>query len=304
MDTPSSERKPWVAVVLSLLCTGLGHIYCGRIVLGLVLFLSARLFGPIAVGLASLAPSTTVLVALLLATVGVLGIYLFALFDAYRQAKKSTRDYELREFNRGWLYALFIMVSLTVYWGSPAFVKAQGFEAFSIPARSMTPTVLKGDYVLVNKRIYRRNAPGRGDLVVFLSPDDRRQTYIKRVVGLPGDSVAVIGIEVYVNGKKLKRDRVPISSLSEIQGRIDGDVFYEQNAGTRYLVMVGANSDPLPDYPETTVPEGSCFLLGDNRDRSKDSRHFGFVPIGDLLGASQYIYFPAETWSRFGAIPQ
>jgi signal peptidase I len=104
---------------------------------------------------------------------------------------------------------------------------------------------------------------------------------------------------VYVNGKKLERERVPVSSLAKIQNQVDGIVYVEVNAGRRYRIMLGADESP-PDYPETKVPEETCFVLGDNRDNSTDSRSFGFVPLGELLGYVQYVYYPAESWTRFG----
>src|SRR5262249_16768256 len=105
--------------------------------------------------------------------------------------------------------------------------------------------------------------------------------------------------EVYVNGKKLEYERVPASSLSAIHDQLTGKVFQETNAGSRYRIMLGGSTAPA-DYPESQVPEGNCFVLGDNRDDSLDSRGLGFVPLGDILGVVQYIYYPAETWARFG----
>jgi len=299
-DTPTTRRQPWVAVVLSLFATGLGHIYCGRIVTGLVLFLASLLFAPIAVAAAFMAPSTAVLVGLMAATIAVLGIHVYAVVDAYRVARKTRDHFEPREYNRGGVYALFILVGVSYPPGVVHYLRANVFEAFSIPNASEVPNFLPGDHILVNKLTLQRRFPRRGDVVVFHNPRDRRLTWIKRVIALPGDTVAVRGNEVVVNGKKLEHDRVPAAGLSGIREAVDGQVFYETNAGSRYQIMLSPTSEAVADYPEKRVPEGACFVLGDNRNHSRDSREFGFVALGEVFGLAEYIYYPAETWTRFG----
>src|SRR5438067_4081316 len=110
---PSAGRNPFAAVVLSLLATGLGHVYCGRVATGLVLFLASLLFAPFAVAAALMPPSTAALGALLAATIAVLGVYVFAVIDAYRLARHSPVPYELKDYNRGTVYALFVLVGVT-----------------------------------------------------------------------------------------------------------------------------------------------------------------------------------------------
>ena len=105
---------------------------------------------------------------------------------------------------------------------------------------------------------------------------------------------------VHVNNKALELDPIPDSSAAPGEARHEGRVFAESNAGHRYRILLPP-SEPLEDYAPHTVPQNTCFVLGDNRNRSRDSRHFGFVPLGDIVGLVQYIYCPADTWSRFGA---
>src|SRR5262249_37047385 len=107
--------------------------------------------------------------------------------------------------------------------------------------------------------------------------------------------------EVYVNGKKLERDRVPAASLPGSPADIDGHVFSESNAGSRYRIMLAPVPRAIPDFAQRKVPEGTCFVLGDNRNRSSDSREFGFVPLGGIIGLVQYIYLPADGLGRCGA---
>jgi signal peptidase I len=294
-------RSPWVAVLLSLAATGLGQIYCGRIVRGLVLFLGSSLFGPVIVLAALLPPSTAVLVGLFLALGMVLGIYVFAIVDAYREARRCRDHYELKEYNRPIVYALFILVGLTYPVGVVHYVRSSVLEAFEIPTHSEVPNLLPGDHVLVNKTTYQRRFPRRGDLIVFRAPSEPGRNWVKRVIALPGDRVAVRGNEVIVNGQKLPRDRVPPASLGTVALDFPGEAYEETNAGSRYLILLAAKTDPLPDYAEAKVPEGTIFVLGDNRNVSRDSREFGFVAIGEVIGDVQYVYYPALSWSRFGA---
>jgi signal peptidase I len=232
---------------------------------------------------------------------GVLGVIVFAAVDAYRVARRVRGPFEPREYNRGLVYALFILVGLTYPVGVVSYLRANVFEAFYVPTASEVPNILPGDRVLVNKVVLQRRFVRRGDVIVFRHPRQRQLTYIKRVVGLPGDTVQVRGGRVYVNGKKLERDRVPAASLAVPAEDLDGEVYYESNAGSRYRVMVGPAARPAGDFAASKVPEGSCFVLGDNRNRSQDSREFGFVPLGEVVGLVQYIYLPAGSWSRFGA---
>jgi signal peptidase I len=301
---PPARRQPWVAAVLSLFCTGLGQIYCGRLASGLMLFLTSLAVWPVATLLAAVASSTVAFAAYLSALALVIWLYLYSVVDAFRVARRCGEPYELKDYNRGRIYALFILVAITYPVGVAVYVRANVFEAFLLPTRDMAPTFLSGDHILVNKMIYQRRAPQRGDVVVFHAPHNRRLNFIKRVIGLPGDTVEVRGGEVTVNGKKLERDRIPLSSLDLIKDHLAGSVFQEVNGGRRYLIMLGAGDEPAKDYPEKKVPEGTLFVLGDNRDNSNDSRSFGFVPVGDVFGAVQYIYWPAATWTRLGTFQE
>src|SRR5262249_13785052 len=180
------------------------------------------------------------------------------------------------------------------------YVRANYFEAFLIPTASESPNILPGDHLLANKVALRGRIPDRGETVIFRHPTESQQTWIKRVIALPGDTVEVRTNDVFINGKKLERDRVAAASLDAIKPQIHGDVFYEHNAGRRYRVMFGP--EPAIEYKPRTVPDGTCFVLGDNRNDSRDSRAFGFVPLGNVVGVPAYVYLPAESWSRFGAI--
>ncbi len=158
-------------------------------------------------------------------------------------------------------------------------------QAFSIPSGSMEKTLLIGDYLLVNKLTYGiRNPfdnkvvipigqPQRGDVVVFIFPQDPTKDYIKRVIGLPGDKVQLINKQVFINGKLYQTPQA----------------HYEDS------LVLPAPRDPIEsardNFGPVVVPPNSYFVMGDNRDRSYDSRFWGFVPMDNLKGKAMVIYF-------------
>jgi signal peptidase I len=300
----ASVRFPWVALVLSFLASGVGHIYCGRIVRGLFLY-SARFLLPLLCIIAAFVrPSNGVFLGLiLLPAVATALIFFYSAIEAFAIARQTAPDYELKQFNRASFYAVLVAGQLAfltaLTWGGREYV----YEAFIIPTRSMSPNFLSGDRILVNKRPLRDSSPQRGDVVVFrTSPPQPPRNWIQRVIGVAGDQIVIKGRDIEVNGKKLERERAPTESIARIRKQVEGQVHYESHADRRYRVLFG--NDPLDesdiDEINVTVPDRSIFVLGDNRDRSRDSRHIGSILVDDVIGYVDYIYYPAETWSRFG----
>jgi signal peptidase I len=298
-------RKPWVAVLLSLLCNGLGQIYCGHLVKGLALMLIAQLPLALTMAPAVLHSTTAIAVALAIPTILGIAVWVYAVVDSYRLASKAGSQYELREYNRGIVYVLFILTGIVQsLCFSPvlaACVRANVAEAFCCPTESMSPTLLKGDRFMVDKTLQRKQ-PHRGDIVVFVNPENRDVRFVKRVVGLPGDTVRVEGNDVYINGEKLKQR--PIDDSGKISADADGQLVFESNGQATYQIRLAADEAKAATCPETKVPRGHCFVLGDDRGHSADSRRYGCVPLGDILGKAKYIYWPAKQWSRFGAIDE
>ncbi len=157
-------------------------------------------------------------------------------------------------------------------------------QAFVMPSGSMEDTLLAGDRILV--QLFPRPAPVRGDMTVFLYPPDRRQTFVKRIIGVPGDRIKISGKVVYRNGTAL-REPYAIHKADSVDPYRDNfpsepnDLVLEGGRGMlENQVMNG----------EVVVPAGKYFVLGDNRDLSLDSRYFGFVDAGDLIGKPFLIY--------------
>lgn len=300
----TSRRVSWVALALSFLSPGVGHLYCGRIAKGLPLYFAWLLVPLCGIAATRVPPSATVLLLLLLLPAATVVLaYLYAAIDAWRIACQVGSGYSLRDYNRAGIYGLLIAVQLVYSIGLIAGVRSFVYEAYSIPTSSMSPTLLNGDRILVRKLLPPHHFPERGELVVFRNPTpSKASALVKRVVAVAGDHVEIRGERLLINGNELARDRVPAESLKLLGEQMRGRVAYEVNSGHRYLVAYEDASDAgsaQSDF-EATIPEGHFFALGDNRDRSKDSRHFGSIPSGDLVGCLDYIYWPAKSWSRFG----
>ena len=189
------------------------------------------------------------------------------------------------------------------------------FEPFRIPSGSMIPTLLIGDFILVSKfsyglrlpvvhtKILETGAPERGDVAVFRFPNDPRQDYIKRVIGLPGDRIEYAGQRLTVNGERVEvSDPGPyVSPVSD--ALVTGTTRYlEDLGGVGHEILLSDNA-ARPPGNAWTVPEGHYFMVGDNRDSSNDSRYWGFVPEGNLVGRATRIWMhwnEGILWNRLG----
>jgi len=166
------------------------------------------------------------------------------------------------------------------------FVRSFVVQAFKIPSGSMEPTLLIGDHILVNKFIYGISLPfsprkpfawkkpGRGDVIVFIYPIDESKDFIKRVIGVGGDRIEIRQKKIYINGQPFK----------DVYGH-----YQESNPSSSYIQFKN-NLGPI------VVPSDSLFVMGDNRDRSYDSRFWGFVKLNMVKGKAFIIYW---SWGGF-----
>ena len=197
------------------------------------------------------------------------------------------------------------------------------FEPFRIPTGSMIPTLLIGDFILVNKLSYGlkvpfsdwevpflgisgdpvyllgESKPKKGDVIVFKFPKDRATNYIKRVVAVSGDTLEIVDKELYVNGKKVVTTNLEGSdSAKEILDdmddrfkRYDLDLYTSKTGEKKHVIQFNKNDPTNSYYPKTTVPEGKYFVMGDNRDFSYDSRVWGYVDHKYIKGRAIFVWF-------------
>lgn len=176
-------------------------------------------------------------------------------------------------------------------------------EPFTIPSGSMLPTLQVSDYILVNKFAYgvrfpvfnakliEVGEPERGDVMVFKYPEKPTINYIKRVVGLPGDEILYQDKQLYINGEKMELEFV----AKEPPARPTRILYRENLTGVEHMIQVDPFNDLFPG--RWKVSENSYFVMGDNRDNSRDSRAWGFVPDELIVGKAFAIWMHWESWS-------
>lgn len=186
-------------------------------------------------------------------------------------------------------------------------------EPFKIPSGSMMPTLQAGDFILVNKFTYglrvpiinhtfvEINKPQRGDVVVFHFPPDPSIDYIKRIVGLPGDRIAYRNKQLYVNGQPVDMELVgEYQYVGTGLNMIRAKHYLERIDDVTHDVLIEDNGISIDG--ETVVPAGHYFAMGDNRDNSKDSRSWGFVPDENLVGKAFLIWWNFDDFGRIGSV--
>lgn len=191
-------------------------------------------------------------------------------------------------------------------------IRTFAYEPFNIPSGSMRPTLLIGDYLFVSKYSYGYSrhsfplsimpfsgrvfaeGPERGDVVVFKLPRDNKTDYIKRVIGLPGDTVQVQDGRLFINGDLVERERIEDFTYRNPYGsQVRVAQFIETLPGgkTHFILEEGDNRI-YDNTREFSVPDGHYFMMGDNRDNSEDSRsQVGFVPAENLVGRAEILFF-------------
>ncbi len=294
------RRRPWLAVFLSLVMPGLGQIYCGDIVRGIVVILVMTMF-PLAWIEAMMIDKPTPVAYCFIMWMIVLLAILLAAIDAYRQARRTRFDYQLKDYNRWTTYLALIWIGGAGTIGYAVMVRENMFEAFRVPSLSMAPTIAYNDRVIANKLAYRHKSPQRGDVVLFNQPNNLHGYYVKRIVALGGDTVEIRNGELLINGQALKREWIEKRTIFSPKESLAGNVYWETNGDARYQIFEVENptrEDVQSDnFGPVTVPEYQCFVLGDNRKYSYDSRNFGSLSLGALKGKQQFIYWPLKHWA-------
>lgn len=278
-----NQRSPTIATLLSLVVPGLGHFYLGRFVPGLGLLAAHVALGSIATIAAILGlPSVESLV---FAAAPWCLLWVIGAVWANRSAQHIPPSAALNEYQRGYLYVLVGLLALPNALAWTLAVRERVAELFFIPSSSMRPGIASGSRVLVNKLVYRRHPIRRGDPVVFTNPNARYSKYVKRVVALPGDRVEMQNDELIVNGQRLEYTDVETTGPGRQRVERRGDIGYPIA-----LLPMDPGNQTTTDFAPLTIPNGHCFVLGDNRHQSEDSRTHGPVPLRDVVGRVEWVF--------------
>jgi len=264
-----AKPRAWLAGVLALLMPGLGHLYLGLPVAAAAIWLGGVVVGNL-IFVAALHPWLGWLSIVL---VSLLAVAYWAWQVVY--AVMRSRRMERRLFVVPWY--MFVVIIALWAWGSKSLVPVFGdYQTFKTTASAMQNTLMVGDQFTVDLNAYRSAPVQRGDIVVFLFPGDHETKYVKRCIGLPGDTIEIVNKVVYINGQE---EKAP-STICHIDSTIAKPA------------MAGLNS--RDNFRPYVVPQGEYFVLGDNRDNSSDSRFWGCVPKDLIMGKVMSIHWSSD----------
>ena len=231
------NRNKINALIAGLILPGLGQMYNGELVKGLCFFGLFLMMIIAGLRIVMALPSALLSLGIGIVVLAAIAIYFVFSIEAWRTASKKGKGYMIKWYNKWYFYTVMGMLcSIFIFSAAFSYVSDNIVQFCRIVTASMTPAVVPEDYVIVDKTYYKHNPPKKGDVILYRYPDDRSKLYIKRIGGLPGDTL-------------------------KLQG---GDV---------------------------VVPHGHVFALGDNAGHSDDSRHYGPIPLTELLGKARQVYF-------------
>jgi signal peptidase I len=258
------------AFLLSFWIPGLGQVLNSQLSLAAILFLVYLLI-VISLGVFHL------LFSFYSAVFSVLVLWSFEFAVALQAGRTAVRQVNANAVQKlRWpcyaLATLFISIAIIPAMSKGFPERVLGIRAFKIPSDSMSPTIINGDHLMVNMRYYKSHRPKRGDLVVYLMPQFN-VLYVKRVVAIGGDMIAVDSQGTILNGERIAEP---------------------------YVYLDGNPNEEAKNFGPTTVPTNQVFLMGDNRNHSYDSRYTGTVGVDHVLGRPLYIYYSPGKLDRIG----
>lgn len=275
MEKNVKAKEPWMGVLLNYIFAGFGELYAGEKVRAFVIMAISILFLIVALTLIPrILTSPDIKFNGTLAAGGMvffifsLVFGVFVLFDGYLSVKRYNTSNAVKASNIGLrvlsIVGIVILVFVTRIPGiTLRNYVSNSFKAYKMSSDSMKPTLQKEDRIIIDKKVYLKNTPQRGDVVVFIYPKDRSKKFIQRIVGLPGETLEIKNGKVMINGKGLESK------------------FYYYNRG-----------DFGKADQKIGIPQGYYYVLGDNSATANDSRYWGFVLLQDIKGKAIKIYWP------------
>ncbi|MCD6594197.1 signal peptidase I [bacterium] len=265
------RRKPIIALLLSWGAPGLGQVYNGQLKKGIILFLAFIVTSILFLATSLVYEFQGMIIGLLISIAFLLYIWGDALWNAHRR-----KEFKLKSYNKWYIYVV-IIVSIYLFNSILISCSHTFIKTYIMPSASMQPTLLPGDFLIADMSYYKKHEPKAGDLVIFSNPKNDSVDIIKRIVGVEGQKIGILE-------KQLSVDDMQIEEPWAIHN------------DTR---IIPRSFSPRDNFGPVIVPAGSVFVMGDNRDRSEDSRFFGFVDKKRIKGKPLYIYF-SKDMNRIG----
>ncbi len=280
---------------------GLGQVYTGDLPRGIIWILLTQAISVSGLLLLRI-PSDLAWELGCACLVAQLSVWVLAAGDAYQLTLITRSEYVLKDYNKWYVYFALVLLGTGSSLAYGIYVRDQLFRAWYVPTDGMFPTILAGDGVL---SVNLTSDPVRGDIVLFPNPDQRGNSFVKRVVAVAGDTVEIKNNRLLINGTELPSSEVRQSEYVRNSHKFSGEIAFENNNGVSYSIFISDPNSSLANMPIMTVPKYHCFVLGDNRDNSLDSRAFGPVPMSAIQWKLKYRWFePIYDWSRLGKIEQ
>jgi signal peptidase I len=271
------KRRPAIAFLLSLVTPGLGQMYNGKLKRGIVFFGVYEILFILLYVFSGLRYELRGLVLFIAFIVILLGFFIYVLLDAIFNINKL-RVTVLKPYHKWYLYVgiLTSVLIINEFILEPILPDIESFKSYKMSSSSMAPTLLVGDRLIVDRKIYKDERPKRGDTIIFEFPNDPSKDYCKRVVALEGEKIEIISNKVHIDEKLMD----------------DPWGYFKSSAEETHFKK-------LENFGPEIVPKGALFVLGDNRDNSLDSRLFGFVELIKIRGKALYVYW-AKDKGRIG----
>lgn len=273
MKKITPKRYWWLAAILSYLLPGLGQFYNGRLTKGLLLHFCYTTWGGVVFiilfNILRYPLSHTRIMFLAGVTAIAFLIHLFIIIEAIRDARKLGPEMHPASYQKWYIFLLVLVVSLSVEHSVSLTVRQHIAKPYRIPGPSMKPTLEIGDYLISNQLYFTTRNPNRGDIVIHQYPKDIKQTYVKRIIGLPGDTIRIVNQSVFVDGHLFEEP-------------------YIQHIDSK---IISAEFSPRDNFGPVIIPENEYFVMGDNRDNSSDSRFWGTVSRQYIHGKPAFIYW-------------
>jgi signal peptidase I len=301
-STEPRKRRAWLAALLSLLLPGLGQLYNRQARLALALMILIELVAVPGLWLIAAVPVNAIVPVYGIGLLVGLGIRLFAIVQAVIGARRAKAVF-LARYNRWYIY-IGAWVLAVVLQSVLELLPVSSIDAFSSPSGSMSPTLVEGDYYQTRTLAFVGRLPERGEIVVFRPTSDPDVDFVKRIIGLPGDRIQLREGRLYINDVMVERVELSHEEAASLPQPYPDDRVYREilPGGASHLISEVSDTAYNDNTLEFVVPAEHVFVLGDNRDRSNDSRAgLGFIPLAGLHDKPLFIYWSADK-SRVGKV--